>query len=356
MQSISNGYFFLSLYQVFPSYHGASEVSLNFFEYWPGKNKKFLQVSNTTKTKKKIINLKKRKNFIGTIINIILAIWEAKKYLSNYKNKYIIIEGASWAGYIFTFIIFSKLFISNVKIIYHAHNLEFEVRKLKNSKFIAYLTFFFEKLIYKISIGTTVSKKDYLFVRNNYNKKTIILENGVSEIKDKKIFNKDIVKKKFLLYCGSYTYWPNKIAIDKIYKQRNIIKKIFPSIKFIITGEGSPNFKDKSFINLKIIEKDNLVWLIKNCLFFYAPLPKAPGTKIKILEALFYSAKTVCSKHSLTGLKKIKNINNLFITNDNNLCKVLDKLKKTNNIKKNSEFKKYYNFKEKVISFYEKNI
>ena len=274
--------------------------------------------------------------------------------LSN-KNKYIIIEGASWAGYIFTFIIFSKFFINNVKIIYHAHNLEFEVRKLKNSKLIAYLTFFFEKLIYQISTGTTVSKKDYLFVKNNYNRKTIIFENGVSEIKDKKILNKNIIKNKFLLYCGSYTYWPNKIAIDKIYKQRNIIKKIFPKIKFLITGEGSPTFKDKSFINLKIIKKNNLVWLIKNCLFFYAPLPKAPGTKIKILEALYYSATTVCSKHSLTGLKKIKNINNLFVTNDNNLSKVLKKINKTHN-RKNKEFKKYYNFKEKVINFYEKNI
>tara|TARA_B100000787_G_C16195153_1_gene300240 strand:+ start:2894 stop:3982 length:1089 start_codon:yes stop_codon:yes gene_type:complete len=355
MQSISNGYFFLSLYQVYPSYHGASEISLNFFEYWPDKNKKFLQISNSSKKQDKIFNLRKRKNLFGTLINLILAVREAKKYLSNYKNKYIIIEGASWAGYIFTFIIFSKLFISNVKIVYHAHNLEYEVRKLKNSKFISYLTFFFEKYIYKNTFGTTVSKKDYLFVKNIYNQKSIIFENGVSEIKDKKIINNKITKKNFLLFCGSYTYWPNKVAIDKIYKQRNIIKKIFPNIKFLITGEGCPNFQDKNFINLKIIKKNNLIWLIKNCLFFYAPLPKAPGTKIKILEALYYGAKTVCSNYSLTGIKKIEGINNLFVTTDANLSKTLEKMKINNNIKKNNEFKKYYNFNKKVVNFYEKN-
>ena len=99
-----------------------------------------------------------------------------------------------------------------------------------------------------------------------------------------------------------------------------------------------------------------MVWLIKNCLFFYAPMPKAPGTKIKILEALYYGALTVCSKHAIVGIRKIIGLNSLIITSEkkfiNNLIKIKNKTKKK--FKVTNEFKDNYNFKKKIKFFYEK--
>ena len=84
------------------------------------------------------------------------------------KKKYLIIEGASWAGYIFIFIILSKIINRNLIIIYHAHNLEYEVRKLKNNFIISFLTFYFEKLIYKYTLSTAVSINDFKFIKKRF--------------------------------------------------------------------------------------------------------------------------------------------------------------------------------------------
>ena len=53
MQSNSIGFIFISLFQVEPSYHCASDISLNFFKLWPSKNKYLIQIS-----KKKMIEIK----------------------------------------------------------------------------------------------------------------------------------------------------------------------------------------------------------------------------------------------------------------------------------------------------------
>ena len=68
-----------------------------------------------------------------------------RKIESITKKKIIIIEGASWIGYVYFLIKLLNILIKNVKIIYHAHNLEYEVRKLKNSKIISLISFYFEK-------------------------------------------------------------------------------------------------------------------------------------------------------------------------------------------------------------------
>ena len=56
----SSSYCFVSLYQSYPSYHGASDISYNLFNKWPSENKVLIQISEKNISKKKIINLKKK--------------------------------------------------------------------------------------------------------------------------------------------------------------------------------------------------------------------------------------------------------------------------------------------------------
>lgn len=347
---------FVSLYQSYPSYHGASDITYNLFKAWPNKFKNLIQVSKTNKKMSNIINVKHKFGLIGMLINLFIISITVKKKLRNYKNKRVIIEGASWAGYIYLLIKILNYLVKDLIIIYHSHNLEYEVRKYKNSKLVRFFTFYFEKFIYQNSIGTTVSSKDKRFVKANYKRESILFENFVNPTKPKKILNKNIIKNKFIFFCGSYTYWPNRIAFNNIIKNQKIISKKFPKIKFVFTGEGFPKMNDKNVINLNIVDKSKLVWLYKNCLFFYAPLPKAPGTKIKILEAIYYGSTLLCSNHSLTGINKINNINFLFTIN-NQLQKRLDYIKSQefHKIKKNnSKFISYYNINLAIKKFNDK--
>ena len=354
MQINSTGYSFVSMYQSYPSYHGASDITYNLFSEWPAINKLLIQITNSKFSKKNIISIKKKKGFIGSLINIFLIVLKIKKFSKKYEKNYLIIEGASWAGFSLILMFLSKIIIRNIIVIYHAHNLEYEVRKLKNNFLISFITFYFEKYIYQNSLATCVSVKDKNFIRKHYKSDCILFENGITEVKEEKLFNNKIKKNKFILFCGSYTYWPNKIAITNILNDKNQIEKIFPNIKFVFTGEGFPEFIDKNILALGIIKKTKLVWLIKNCLFFYAPMPRAPGTKIKILEAIYYGALTICSKPAIIGIKKTKKLKSLVITSKTNLLKNLFKIKDKKKPRVSNEFNEIYNFKNKIKEFYEK--
>ena len=83
----------------------------------------------------------------------------------------------------------SKIINRNLIIIYQAHNLEYEVRKLKKTNFIiSFLTFYFEKLIYKCTLSTAVSINDFKFIKKYYKANPILFENGVTEVKEEKNF------------------------------------------------------------------------------------------------------------------------------------------------------------------------
>ena len=59
MQLNSSGYSFVSLYQAYPSYHGASDITYNLFNKWPHRNKVLIQITNSKIKKKKLSILKK---------------------------------------------------------------------------------------------------------------------------------------------------------------------------------------------------------------------------------------------------------------------------------------------------------
>ena len=54
MQINSTGYSFISMFQSYPSYHGASDISYNLFNQWPNKNKYLFNLPIPKLKKKKL--------------------------------------------------------------------------------------------------------------------------------------------------------------------------------------------------------------------------------------------------------------------------------------------------------------
>jgi hypothetical protein len=311
--------------------HGAAEVSLSVYESINNKNKKLFEI-------KKNFIFKLFEKFqivvferIYKIFACIKLSYAVIKFLENYENKTVIIEGASWAGYSFLTIKFIKIFSKNVFIIYHAHNIEYYLRKDKKSFFfINYLTKILEKKIYIISdIGTVVSEKDKTIVKKLYNIEAFIFKNGINK---KRLEVKKIKKefpKNFLIYPGSYSYFPNKISIDKlIYKIFPKLIKKYPKMKLVITGSDFPFKKFRKFTYVKYfknLSKENLNFLIDKSKFLLAPISKSPGTKLKIIEALMLGCIIISSNQGFSGIKlKIKNKYFFKFSNQGNMFKLID--------------------------------
>ena len=280
--------------------HGSAEVSLGIFKSIKGQKKLFEFQESKKKDSLVKSNVKK-------IFFLILTIFHLKKFFRGKNKNIIFIEGASWIGFSFLFVFLSRILLKNIFIVYHAHNVEYEIRLKKNNILISFISKIFEKYVYKKSnVATSVSKYDQKIIKNLYGLNSYVFINGVSadRLRIKKI--RSNIPKQFYLYTGSYLYNPNKIALDELinYIYPKLIKK-YPNLYLIVTGKGLPNnlIKNKKIIHFKFLKKEHLNYLIKKANFLLLPLEKAPGTKLKVIEALLIGSQIITTKHGIRGIQ-----------------------------------------------------
>jgi len=296
----------ISFYQVKNAYNGASEVSLSLYNSITCIKKKLFEIKNP----KFFFKNQKLINYINSYflkpIKIIYQFFLLKEYFKNKINKMVIVEGASWIGYSFFFIKIFKIIQRDAIIIYHAHNIEYEIRKIKNNKLIILLTKYFEKKVYEAAdYATVVSKTDQKKIYKLYDVRATIFYNGISKSR-LKIKKGKKINYKYVIFSGNYFYYPNQIAIERLTKV--IFKKInkkFKDIKLIITGSELPKrilYNNKNIIFMKKINKMKLNYLIKNSICTILPLIKSPGTKLKVIEALLLGKIIIGSKQAFEGI------------------------------------------------------
>ena len=116
------------------------------------------------------------------IIVLPILIFKCLKYLKNSKKKLVIIEGPSWIGYSFISLIALKLLSPKIKIIYHSHSIEYEVRKMVAYQFYYQYNKKLERFVFKNSnISTSVSSIERKKIKKLYGVKCLILKNGISK-------------------------------------------------------------------------------------------------------------------------------------------------------------------------------
>ena len=340
-----------SFFPVYPVTFGSSVVISSFFDNLPFRNKTIYQIS-TKKNKiknKKIksiysVNNNKLFKFFSVLVLIKKIIFEIRTS----KNKNILfIEGASWIGYSFLLILFSKIFFLNVKIIYRGHSIEYYIRK-KNSNFIiSSLSFFFEKFVYRNSlISTSVSKLEHQKVKKLYKVNTYIFPNIINFYNKKK--EKSEFNKKYIFYSGSYEYQPNKEAIDRLYYDiMPKLKKKIPNMMLVLSGSKKIPFKANWLKNLGLVSKDRYINILRNSLCLVVPTREGYGTRVKIIEALCYGAVVVSSKIGIEGIKyNKKNPPPFECYDDHSFIKVICKLNKNKIFKKKASEKKFFYIKD----------
>ena len=136
-------YAFAAFYPVLPNTSGSSEVSSSFFKYWPSSNKKIFYITHL-KDKHKIKKYQPikiiRENTFFKIISLVSLCYGIIKFLKKSNKPYLIVEGPSWILYSYLTILIVRFFIPKVKIVYHSHSIEYEIRKKFNNKIISYVT------------------------------------------------------------------------------------------------------------------------------------------------------------------------------------------------------------------------
>lgn len=322
----------ICFYQVRHANHGASEVSLGVYNHWPSKNKKLFELKDWHLSISQNYKIQIFCQYINSYIikpfAIMYLVARVLKFLKKKDNNFIIVEGASWIGFSFLTIKILKLLRKKSKIFYHSHNVEYDIRNKKNSILISIISKLLEKQVFRISdYASVVSSIDAKRIKYLYNIEPIIFHNGVDieRLKINKKFKKKF-SKKYILYSGSYSYAPNKIAIDYlINKVMPYLRKKKYNINLILTGKSFPSNIKKNIICKKNLRKDILNYYIKKSYFIILPLQKAPGTKIKVIENLILGKTMIGTKFAFNGIQIKKGPKSPIIyTSFNDLCKKID--------------------------------
>ena len=220
---MSKKFAFIAFFPVLPNSSGSSEVSYAFFKYWPNKNKKFFFISHLKRINNKniqTINIPKEIVFFK-ILSLIKISLITFNYLKKSKEPFLIIEGPSWIFYSYIVIKIIKFLLPKTKIIYHSHSIEYEIRKKFSNFLIAKITFILEKFVLSLSdLKTSVSLSEQNKFKKYYGIKAVLLPNGVDTANYNRIKKKEN-SNKYIIYSGSYSYKPNKVAIDLLIKKNN---------------------------------------------------------------------------------------------------------------------------------------
>lgn len=307
---------FVSLYEAWPPVSGAAAVTYHCAAMTPCDASLLVQVGGRANVVEqghlKIVNLplaggsrkKKMLRMPGTLLRI-------RREIAAFQPDWVVIEGASWAAYLWALTVLLKLTLPRVKVAYHAHNVEYYLRQKRESKLATRITHWTEGGILRWSDRSfACSLPDQNQFVELYGVRPRLLPNGVV-VKQERASDEAIrqVRERWgltdetLLFMGLYAYPPNTEAVKflmehvmpELYKQRL-------NIRLVVTG-GGPAVKEPWLILTGVVKRDELEALLSTCRIGVAPIFSGSGTRLKILEYIASRMPVVSTVKGAEGLE-----------------------------------------------------
>jgi polysaccharide biosynthesis protein PslH len=307
---------FCCFYQAFPPASGAASVSYNLAKFATGssvliqlgtRDQRFVTADNV-----EIVTLagasesrRERLAQLPEFVNRMVA------EIRSTQAEMVILEGASWAVYHWVLLRAIRRALSEVQVIYHAHNVEYVLRSQRHGRAVATLTRWAEgRLIRNADVATAVSEVDQDHFARLYGVRPLLLPNGVDierfahpdpDAVDRlrKLYSLD---RHALLFAGFYAYWPNREAIDFLVRSvMSSLRERYPSATLALTGGGAP-YREPWIRNVGAIPYDDFPGFVASCGVAVAPIFSGSGTRLKILEAMAAGIVVVATAKAAEGL------------------------------------------------------
>jgi len=236
----------------------------------------------------------------------------------------VILEGGSWALYQWIVLRMLKKAGIKTKIIYHVHNVEYELRKQKENFFINALTRFSEyRLLIEADRAYSVSDRDSDLFLRLYGVRPFILPTSVDIDKFSSVDPRKVRKfrrtyrigEQSVLFIGSVGYKPNDEAI------RLLLETIMPWVvsknkkaQLVILG-GNVKPQADYLVAPGAVPHDDIPSFIAACDLCVAPIISGSGTRLKILEYLACGKAVVSTSKGAEGIA-LENGKEIVIADD----------------------------------------
>ncbi len=305
---------FVSLYEAYPPASGAAYVTYNCAHLTPctallvqiAERETVEQIGDLT-----IVSLRQRTSSrLRKMACMSLTIFQIRREVARFTPDCVVLEGASWAVYLALIALALRKTLPGVKIVYHAHNVEYLLRRERNGRFVAALTRRAEKyLLATCDRSFAVSEEDRQRFSSLYGILPDLLPNGVDcSANCTTLAEVDAIKEKYaitdesILFMGLYAYPPNteavRFLIDRVIP---LLSRQRPNLRLVVTGGGPPS-SPPWLINTGVISRSDLDAVLCACRVGVAPIFRGSGTRLKILEYMAAGLPVVTTRKGAEGL------------------------------------------------------
>jgi len=333
---------FICFYEAYPPVSGAASVSWNMAKHVDGKTTLIqMGIQDGDLCIQNDINIITLQGFVDNRIKKILRIpgWIFKiiGHLNRIEPDIVVLEGASWVLYHWLLMKVIHLLAKPAELIYHSHNVEYNLRKEKHNRFVTEVTRWAEgRILHEVNTATAVSHVDRRQFEYLYGIKPQILPNGVdidtfdqvspTQIQTEK--KKYALTNQTVLFVGSYWYKPNQNGIDFLIKKvmPNVVERQ-PDARLAIVG-GEVPWKKPWLITPGCIPFQQLPVFVKACTIGVAPIFSGSGTRLKILEYMAAGKPVISTAKGVEGIN-VKDSVDVLVANEQvefveAICKLLN--------------------------------
>lgn len=306
----------LSFYEAYPPESGAASVTYNTARFLPGF-KTLIQLGPKEDSRRLSDNLdlitiaSESKHRLKKALALQNKFKKATEAVKKSNPDAVVLEGASWAPYYVLQLRDMKRAGLAPRVIYHAHNVEYLLRRDRGDRLIARLTRWGEgKLMREADLATAVSEADAAQFRRLYGVNPVLFPNGVDTAAFDSVGAGDVarIRDKYrlsgftVLFMGLITYPPTREGL------RFLMEEVFPTlaqtrrdVKLVVIG-GDLGESRPWLINPGLIPFQEVPALIKACSLCAAPIFTGSGTRVKILEYLAAGRPVVSTAKGAEGL------------------------------------------------------
>jgi glycosyltransferase involved in cell wall biosynthesis len=303
-------------YEDYPPISGAASVTYNVAKFLSGE-KLLIQIGAEPATIETADGLRietlagASENKFRKVTSLPSRVRALVNEILRFRPDFVMLEGASWAMYHWMLLRGLRRAMSNVPIVYHAHNVEYALRRARNSRAIAAITRRAEgRLLADCDLATAVSEVDQALFRELYNVETELFPNGVDVARFASVTPDQVaqVRSKYgignsaIIFSGLYAYPPNRVAVDFLI--RDVMPRLLahaPEAQLVVTGGDMP-CREPCLITPGIVLHDELPALLASCGVAAVPIFSGSGTRLKILEAMAAGVAVVSTSKGAEGL------------------------------------------------------
>ena len=233
----------------------------------------------------------------------------------------IVIAGGSWTVYLAPLVWMLRKRLPRIPIVYHAHNVEYLLRRERNGRAVAAVTRWAEEyLLTRAGHRFAVSPVDQEHFRRLYGMLPNLLPNAVdcddfaavtpeaaSRARDRYGLAGDVI-----LFMGLYAYPPNREAVEfLVFSVMPEVLLKHPHATLLVTGGVVP-YQRPWLINPGLVPHGDLRALIRSCRAGVAPVFGGSGTRLKILEYMAGGLPVITTRKGAEGLPLVGEQHVLF--------------------------------------------